>query len=152
MKKFLVMFIAVSLLIIPITSFAQIENGITVNEASVDAQALNEGDQIGFGTQVLTFLPATRQQEQTMAALRTRASGVWGSFFNLVWLTLLQGLICLGFLLKKPEAAMDAAMGFGGIAVVCRVNKMGKGTVRLLLDFHDVILHFLFLHYHLIRL
>lgn len=34
MKKFLVMFIAVSLLIIPITSFAQIENGITVNAKS----------------------------------------------------------------------------------------------------------------------
>jgi cell division protein FtsW (lipid II flippase) len=99
-------------------SDADSQNGITVNKAPVDAQALNEGDQIGFGTQVLTFLPATRQQEQTMAALRTRASGVWGSFFNLVWLTLLQGLICLGFLLKKPEAAMDAAMGFGGIAVL----------------------------------
>ena len=41
MKKFLIMFVAVSLLIIPITSFAQNENGINVNSKAailIDAQ------------------------------------------------------------------------------------------------------------------
>ena len=99
-------------------SNANSQNGITVNEERVEIKALTEGDRISFGSYMLTFLPASRQQEQILAALRTRASGVWSSFFNLFWLTLLQGFICLGFLLAKQDVAVDAVIGFGGIAIL----------------------------------
>ncbi|MBE6977502.1 MAG: FHA domain-containing protein [Ruminococcaceae bacterium] len=99
-------------------SDADSKNGITVNHEIQDIREVVEGDLIGIGEALLRFLPVTREQEQTLASLRTRAAGVWGSFFTLLLLTLFQLFTCLGFVLSRPEAAQNAVVGFGGIAVL----------------------------------
>ena len=99
-------------------SDADSKNGITVNHEIQDIRELAEGDLIGIGEALLRFLPVTKEQEQTLASLRTRAAGVWGSFFTLFLLTLFQLLTCLGFVLARPETTRNAVVGFGGIAVL----------------------------------
>ena len=94
------------------------QNGITVNGLQEDIKALSEWDRIGIGDQLLTFLPASREQEKLLASQRTRAAGVWSSFFDLFLLTLFQMLTCLGFILSRPAYSNDAILGFGGIAVL----------------------------------
>jgi cell division protein FtsW (lipid II flippase) len=99
-------------------SDADSRNGITVNGQPEDIRDLREGDVIGIGEQLLTFLPVSREQERTMASLRTRAAGVWRGFFNLLVLTVLQLLISLGFLLTGSETSVSVIVGFGGIVVL----------------------------------
>ena len=99
-------------------SDADSKNGLSVNREAETIRALQEGDEIGIGDTVLTFLPASGEQERVMAAQRPRAASVWASFGNLLWLTLFQMLCCLGFLLAGKAEAVYVVLGFGGIAVL----------------------------------
>ncbi len=57
-------------------------------------------------------------QEQRQAQLRTKAASGWDSVGNLLVLTLLQGLMVLGFLLSEQgDGLMSILEGFGGIAL-----------------------------------
>ena len=99
-------------------SDADSKNGLSVNREAETIRALQEGDEIGIGDTVLTFLPASGEQERVMAAQRPRAASDWASFGNLMWLTLFQMLCCLGFLLAGKAEAVYVVLGFGGIAVL----------------------------------
>ena len=99
-------------------SDADSQNGLTVNQEPQIIRELQEGDVIGIGGVTLTFLPASHEQEQTMASLRPRAASVWSSFGNLLWLTVFQMLCCLGFLLPGKAQMNDVIVGFGGIALL----------------------------------
>ena len=99
-------------------SDADSKNGLSVNREAETIRELQEGDEIGIGDTVLTFLPASGEQERAMASQRPRAASVWASFGNLLWLTLFQMLCCLGFLLAGKAEAVYVVLGFGGIAVL----------------------------------
>ena len=94
------------------------KNGLTVNRQSEIIRELQEGDVIGIGGTLLTFLPASYEQEHAMAAQRPRAASVWSSFANLLWLTAYQMLCCLGFVLGSTVESEYVILGFGGIAVL----------------------------------
>ena len=99
-------------------SDADSKNGLTVNREPETIRELREGDVIGIGDTLLTFLPASGEQEHAMASQRRRAASVWSSFGNLLWLTAFQMLCCLGFLMADKDEAIHVIIGFGGIAVL----------------------------------
>ena len=95
------------------------KNGVLVNGQSVSICALEEEDEISIGGVDMHLLPITKRQEQLQAQLRTRAGGV-DSVANLLILTVLQCLCCLGFLLGGDGNHMSSiALGFGGI-ILCQ--------------------------------
>ena len=90
--------------------------GVFINGEQMDICALEPGDEIELGGVKMYLEPITRQQEERLAQLRTRASSAAASMGNLLLLTLLQGLCCLAFLLNgDPEYAGDILLGFGGV-------------------------------------
>ncbi len=92
--------------------------GTRVNGRRKKICALQEGDRISIGGMEMELIPITAQQEARQAQLRTKASSGWDSVLNLVMLTVLQALACLGFLLGgKPNQAIAIIQGFGGIAI-----------------------------------
>ncbi|MBR3973199.1 MAG: FtsW/RodA/SpoVE family cell cycle protein [Oscillospiraceae bacterium] len=100
-------------------SDANSKNGVMVNDRRVMICALEEEDVINIGGIEMRLLPVTKKQEVLQAQLRTRAEGSSG-VVNLLLLTILQCLICLGFLMGgKQEYALSIVQGFGGI-VVCQ--------------------------------
>lgn len=99
-------------------SDADSKNGLVVNGEEVTICALHEGDVIEIGGVELGFLPATPQQEKTLAKLRTKAASPWRSLGNLLLLTVFQFLSCLGFLLSGRGEPVDIIIGWGGLAVL----------------------------------
>ena len=92
--------------------------GVTVNGKRVRICALNAEDLINIGGIDMTLQPISRRQEQRLAQIRTKASGVLHSFFNVLVLSLFQCLCCMGFLVGcDPESARSILLGFGGIMV-----------------------------------
>lgn len=99
-------------------SDADSQNGLRVNGVEEWVKELQEGDVLDIGDERLAFLPASGEQEQTMASLRPRAASVWSSFGNLLLLTLFQMASCLGFLLVGKGNSMDVILGWGGIILL----------------------------------
>ena len=94
---------------------ADSKNGVLVNGKKVMICALEEEDVINIGGLEMNLLPVTKKQEALQAQLRTRTGGI-ASVTNLLLLTILQCMICLGFLLGgSPEYALSMVQGFGGI-------------------------------------
>ncbi len=92
--------------------------GTRVNGHRKKICAIQEGDLIDIGGVEMELIPITAHQEARQAQLRTKASTGWDSVLNLIMLTALQALACLGFLLGgKPEQALAVIQGFGGIAI-----------------------------------
>ena len=99
-------------------SDAESKDGVFVNGQRVQICALEEGDEISIGGVNMTLQPITERQEKRQAELRTRAASGWDSVGNLLLLTILQGLMVLGYLLAgKQEDFLSILTGFGGIAV-----------------------------------
>ena len=91
-------------------------NGTFVNGTRVEQTALEPEDVIRVGKVKLEFTPITHQQEIRQAQLREKASSGWDSVLNLLLLTILQLLACLGFLLgSEPGMALMYLKGFGCI-------------------------------------
>jgi len=106
------------------------QNGTYVNGKQVDICALEPGDRIRVGDVEMEITPITQRQEAMQSQLRDKAASPWDSVLNLLLLTILQMLACLGFLLGgSPEAAMLYIRGFGCIIL----------TQWILLVFYAVI-------------
>ena len=92
--------------------------GIRVNGKKVRISALQPEDKIDIGGITMTLTPISYRQEQRLAQLRTKASGVLSSLSNVLLLSVFQLLCCLGYLLGSGvEHAQSVVLGFGGIMV-----------------------------------
>ena len=95
---------------------AHSSSGVRVNGKDVQISAITPEDTIEIGGIPMTLQPISYRQEQRLAQLRTKASGVLGNMFNVLLLSVIQGLMCLGYLLGgNVEHAQSILMGFGGI-------------------------------------
>jgi len=94
--------------------------GVFVNDAPVSICAIHEGDVINIGGIRMRLKPITDRQEQRQLQLRTKASSLLSSIFDLLVLTVLQCMVFFGFLLCAPEEVhLYALQGFGGI-ILCQ--------------------------------
>ena len=92
------------------------KGGVEVNGQKVRIAALEPQDTITIGGLDLYLEPITERQVAKLAHMRTKASSGTTSILNLLLLSLLQMMCCLGFLLNAdPEASGRIALGFGGI-------------------------------------
>ena len=91
-------------------------SGVRVNGKEVQISAITPEDTIEIGGIPMTLQPISYRQEQRLAQLRTKASGVLGNLLNVLMLSVFQCLMCLGYLLGgNAEHAQSILMGFGGI-------------------------------------
>ena len=94
------------------------KGGVLVNGKRVSIRALQPEDVIMIGGIEMGLVPITQRQEKRQAELRTQAGSGWDCVLNLIMLTLLQVMACLGFMLSGDEKEVGAILlGFGGIAV-----------------------------------
>ena len=97
---------------------AESKNGVKVNGERMEICALEPEDLIDLGGVQMRLEPITAEQEAKLTSLRTRASSGVSSILNVLLLTLLQAMCCLGFLLNgDPDHASDILLGFGGICI-----------------------------------
>ncbi len=91
-------------------------SGVLVNGERVRIRALDLEDVIAIGGLEMKLLPISRRQEIKLAKLRTRAGRPFASIANVMLLTVLQCLICLGYLLAgDPVNSGNVTLGFLGI-------------------------------------
>ena len=97
-------------------SDAHSKDGVFVNGKRVSIQVVRPEDKITIGGIDMQLQPITQLQEQHLAELRTHASSIPYTFFNVVLLTVFQGLTMLAFLLNVDSQYMQTILlGFGGI-------------------------------------
>ena len=91
---------------------------VRVNGKKTRICPIEPEDVIDIGGIPMTLQPISKKQEQKLAKLRTKASGVGSSILNVVLLSVIQAVLCLGYLLAGGgEHAQSIALGFGGIFV-----------------------------------
>ncbi|MBE6974944.1 MAG: FHA domain-containing protein [Ruminococcaceae bacterium] len=94
------------------------KHGVKVNGKPVTFRALDPSDVIDIGGIEMKLQPISRKQEIKLAQLRTRASTTLNTLANVLLLTVLQVLICLGYLLGGDSAhGLSVLTGFGGIVL-----------------------------------
>ena len=90
--------------------------GTFVNNRQVEICALKPTDRINIGGVEMQLQPITARQELRQAELRTKAASGWDSITNLMLLSLLQGMMVVGFLLRGEQAELlNILQGFSGI-------------------------------------
>ena len=90
--------------------------GVRVNGKKKRISVVTPEDTIEIGGIPMILQPISHRQEQRLAQLRTKASGAMGNLFNVLLLSVLQCLLCLGYLLGgNEETARQILLGFGGI-------------------------------------
>ena len=95
---------------------AHSKDGVRVNGEKVNISALQPEDVISIGGIDMKLQPISRKQEQRLAQIRTKASGVFYSLSNVLLLSIFQVLCCMGYLFgSDPESARSVVIGFGGI-------------------------------------
>lgn len=99
-------------------SDADSKDGVYVNGKKVSIAPLHAEDTISIGGVELGFHPITSQQEKTLANMRTKASNSWNSIANLMLLTVLQLLCCVGGWFSDGENVVYILTGFCGIMVL----------------------------------
>ena len=93
--------------------------GVYVNRRKAPISVLEEGDVISIGGVEMMLQPISAEQEARVAKLRTKASSGIESIANLLLLSVLQALICLGFLMNSTgDITMPVLLGFGGLMLV----------------------------------
>ena len=101
------------------------KSGVFVNGERIDICALEPEDVITIGGVHMKLKPRSREQEITLAQLRTKAANPVVSVTNTLLLTVLQLLICFSYLMTaKVEVAGSIFAGFAGI-VVCQWLLLG---------------------------
>ena len=94
------------------------KGGTFVNDRQVQICALKPKDRINIGGVIMQLQPITQHQEIRQAQLRTKAASGWDSVTNLMLLTLLQAMMCLGYFFRgQKEELPYIFQGFGGILV-----------------------------------
>ena len=107
------------------------KGGVEVNGTPVAICALDPEDVITIGGLDMSLEPITKWQEQRLAQLRTKAGSHWNTVLNLLMLTLLQMMCCLGFLLNgAPGYGKEILLGFGGIVAVQWLLLLFYFTIR----------------------
>lgn len=92
------------------------KGGTFVNDRPVKICALTPRDRISIGGVEMQLQPITEYQESRQAELRTKAASAWDTATNLLLLTLLQGVMLLGFLIAgEPDERLGIFQGFFGI-------------------------------------
>ena len=92
------------------------KDGILVNGESVYISALEPTDVITIGGLDMRLEPISRNQEIRLSQLRTKASSPQLSLAVLALLSVIQGMICLAFLLGTDmQVGKSILYGFGGI-------------------------------------
>ena len=92
--------------------------GVLVNGKRTQISAIQEGDVISIADVEFVLQPITRRQEAKQSQLRAKASSGGTGVINLMLLTIVQCMVCLGFLLVGDEQHyVSFLQGFGGIAV-----------------------------------
>lgn len=110
---------------------ADSKGGVFVNGAPVQICALEPDDVINIGGMDMMLTPISHKQEQLQAQLRAKAGTGFDSVANLLLLTILQCLICLGFLLGGNENYFDSILqGFAGIVLTQWVLLIFYGIIR----------------------
>lgn len=95
---------------------ADSKDGVRVNGEKVNISALQPEDVISIGGIDMKLQPISHKQEQRLAQIRTKASGVFYSLSNVLLLSIFQVLCCMGYLFgSDPESARSVVIGFGGI-------------------------------------
>lgn len=95
------------------------KNGVWVNGRRVQMQALEPGDVISVGGVEMQLRPVTGPQLQRLEQNRTRGSTGLACIGNLMILTILQVLSCLGFLLSGADGhGLSILAGYGGLMVL----------------------------------
>lgn len=95
---------------------AESKDGVYVNNKRVRIRALQPDDVISIGGVNMTLQPITEKQEKRLTKLRTKASSFLSSFANVIALTALQLLLCIGYLLSgNGNEAQAVLIGFGGL-------------------------------------
>ena len=93
------------------------KSGTVVNGEKVDICAIDPEDTITIGGVDMHLVPISRKQESMLAELRTKASSPLFSIVNLMLLTLIQGFICVSYLMTARAEHLDSIFyGFFGIA------------------------------------
>ena len=99
-------------------SDAESIEGVKVNGQKARIWPITPEDVISIGEVEMTLKPISKRQEKRLAELRTRASTFFGSFFNVVLLTVIQILCCVAFLLgAEGGQTQSVLLGFGGIMI-----------------------------------
>lgn len=92
--------------------------GVRVNGKKIQICPVEPEDVIDIGGIPMTLQPISRRQEQKLSQLRTKASGVGSSLLNGILLSMIQAMLCLGYLLGgAPEHAKSVFLGFAGIFI-----------------------------------
>ena len=95
------------------------KNGVLVNGRKVQMQALEPEDVISIGGVEMQLRPVTGSQLQRLEQNRTRGSTGLACIGNLMILTILQVLSCLGFLLSGADGhSLSVLAGYGGLMVL----------------------------------
>ena len=95
------------------------KSGVKVNGKKVRICALELDDVIDIGGVEMKLTPISRSQEIKLAKLRTKATNAYNSIANVLLLSVLQSLICIGYLLTaEAGAVVSILVGFGGIMVL----------------------------------
>ncbi len=95
---------------------AHSKSGVFVNGKREEICPLDAEDVINIGGIDMTLQPISRKQEQRLAQIRTKASGVLYSLSNVLLLSVFQFLCCMGYLLSgDAQSAPSVLIGFGGI-------------------------------------
>ncbi len=95
-------------------------SGTFVNGEKIRISALDLEDIITIGGLEMKLLPISRKQEIKLAKLRTKAGRPFASIANVLLLTALQCLICLGYLLGGDGAhSGTVVIGFLGL-IACQ--------------------------------
>ncbi len=93
---------------------------LRVNGKKVKIRAINPKDVIAIGALEMTLQPISREQEKHLAKLRTKAATPYDSMVNLLVLTFIQVLMCVGYLMNgQTQYSSEILAGFGGI-VACQ--------------------------------
>lgn len=94
------------------------KTGTEVGGRKIKICALTGRERISVGGVEMQLQPITQRQEERQAQLRTKAASAWDTVTNLMLLTILQGLMVLGFLLRaEQENFLSILQGFGGIVL-----------------------------------
>ncbi len=95
-------------------------SGILVNGKRVRISALEPDDIIAIGGLEMKLLPISRKQEIKLAKLRSKPGRPFASIANVLLLTALQMLICLGYLLSGDGSRSGSViLGFLGL-IACQ--------------------------------
>ena len=95
------------------------KDGVRVNGKKVSIRPIRAEDTISIGGIEMKLKPVSREEEQELTQMRTKASSGINSIANLLLLSVFQALTCLGFLLGgSDEHAGSIFAGFGGIMVL----------------------------------